>query len=341
MSHPFQCNYTREDNSDLTNIGNSSIIPAAKYLKGRFNNFGPDKKWIEVHTRYPVLATPHFLDLIKTPDNSDPVFMQVFPSISELDDDGLEDPMDEGKASPVKGLLHRYEAKALLLVTSKCFVHCRHCMRKRLWKENKINISWQKCLPGWTDYIKKQSEISEVILSGGDCLTLKNNELGKILEAVSNIDHVKSVRIHSRALVTKPKRIERKLAELFNKNKVKRFITQFNHPAEISEKSLEAIKMLLDAGIKVENQAVLLKGVNDKPEVLAGLFKKLLSQNITPYYLHHPDKATGAMHFYLSMEDGHKIFKDACESLTSEEIPKYVIDVPGKTKTEVKIKVGT
>ena len=333
MSSSFECETALF--SGLPDRSSEENIKAVKYLSRRFKGFVSDEAWDKIHDIYPVLAHPDFLDQIKTPDFSDPVFKQIFPLIDELSESGIDDPMDEEKSSPVKGLLHRYEDRALLLVTSKCFVHCRHCMRKRLWKENGANLSWKKNLSGWARYIQEHDEIREVILSGGDCLTLKNEELAQIMQRLSAINHVQSIRVHSRALAAAPKRINQGLIAILKNNNVKRFITQFNHPAEISEKSLTAINMLKDTGIKVENQAVLLKGINDTTKILADLFKKLYSINIKPYYLHHPDKTSGTAHFQMDLEKGLQIFNKTRELLKKEETPLYVVDVKGGSKMEV------
>jgi len=299
-----------------------------------FADHEPSSEWSDVSGPYPARATNHYLSLVKGPSYTDPVFMQLALSGEELSEDGDEDAMDESCHTPVPDLIHRYPEKVLITPTYNCFVHCRHCMRKRLWKKGRAEAVYP--LDQWTDYIGRRPEIKEVIISGGDPLTMSDDELSRMMSLIRAISTVKHIRLHTRAPVVCPDRITDSLCAIFIKYEVKRLVTQFNHANEICPETRKVAEKLSNAGISIENQAVLLKGVNDSPESLAHLFEALHEAGVKPYYLHHPDRVKGAMHFYLSLERGLRIFRQ-CEKLVPHiPLPRYVVDGPDLAcKTEV------
>jgi len=306
---------------------------AAK-LADRFKGHGPPPGFFEAARKYPALATDHVLDLIKDPTFRDPVYRQVVPSKEEFGEDGEEDPAGETQFVAVPGLLHRYPDRALIITTNRCLVRCRHCMRKRLWANDRQEDTNAE-MSAWLDYLGSHPEIKEVILSGGDPLALPEGRILQILEALAGLPGERKMRVHSRALMACPSRITEDLTRTMAACGVKRFVTQMNHPVEVTEAAKQAARLLAEAGIDVENQAVLLKGVNDSPKTLAGLFKKTAAAGVRPYYLHHPDRAKGCMHFYLSLEQGASIF-GAAQRLYKTNAPAYVADLPGaSSKQEV------
>ncbi len=299
----------------------------------------------EVEARYPSLCTDFYLGLIKSPQKHDPVFRQVAPDADELMEAGSEDAVGESRLEPVPGLLHRYLDRALIIASRHCFVRCRHCMRKRLWKSDGPVMSlWNKgggclsesALRGWLSYLRSHAEIEEVILSGGDPLTLCDKDLAALLDELRVISHLRTLRVHTRAVVVAPGRVTPRLAAMLASKRVHRLVTQFNHPVEITPESRRAVRALKSEGIRVENQAVLLRGVNDDPETLAGLFSGLCSIGVRNRYLHHPDRAKGTMHFFMPLEKGWEIFNRARKKLGQAIAPEYVVDLPGTaTKTPV------
>lgn len=305
--------------------------PVARYLVERFPGFEPGRSWEAAANAYPAAALPEYLDLIREPSQNDPVFRQVAPSAEELILDGEEDPVSEQSFSAAPGLIHRYPDRVLVMPTTNCFVRCRHCMRKRTWGEEEFSSAGiDKMQRAWTGYLAGKPEVGEVIISGGDPLTLADKELYKIIDSIRVLPGMRSFRIHTRAVVAAPSRISAGLSENLRERGVARIVTQFNHPVEISERAAGAVQTLLAAGIKVENQAVLLRGVNDSAEDLVRLFRGLLEIGVRPYYLHHPDPVRGAMHFMVSMERGWEIFSRTRVELPLEAVPEYVVDLPGK-----------
>ncbi len=306
-------------------------------LSRRFNDYRPPPGFFEVCRKYPALATDHVLDLIKDPTFRDPVYRQVVPSKEELAEAGEEDPAGETQFMAVPGLLHRYADRALIIATNRCLVRCRHCMRKRLWAndDEEEEEDTTADISEWQNYLGRHPEIKEVILSGGDPLALPEGWLLQILEKLAVLPGERKMRVHSRALMACPSRITERLTRTMARCGVKRFVTQLNHPIEVTQGAGEAAYLLREAGIEVENQAVLLKGVNDAPETLAGLFKKTAAAGIRPYYLHHPDQSRGCMHFYLGLEEGASIFSEAIK-IAPTNAPAYVVDLLGASaKQEV------
>ncbi|HUT53659.1 MAG TPA: KamA family radical SAM protein [bacterium] len=304
----------------------------AAYLCRRFPGFAPDAGWVEAAGVYPPNAAPEYLSLIRSPADHDPVFRQVAPSAAELDNGGGDDPVRESDWSPVPGLIRRYPDRALVMPTSGCFMRCRHCMRKRSWGAPDAAT---ETMEAWRDWLRSNPGITEVIISGGDPLTLADDRLARLLDLLLTAKSVKELRVHSRAVVAAPSRITPRLAALLAGRKVRRLVTQANHPVEVTAAAGAAAHTLTRAGIAVENQAVLLRGVNDRPETLAQLFRSVRAIGVRPYYLHHPDRVRGAMHFTLGLEEGWSIYQKA-RRLAGDPVPAYVVDRPG---SEGKVRV--
>jgi len=284
-----------------------------------------------VESRYHLKIPFYYFSLIKDlQDKDDPIRRQCVLSLQELNKNysEKEDPLSEIESSVCSCLVHRYPDRALLLVTNSCFMYCRHCTRKRIWHKNvkepsKENI--EKAL----DYLRKNSNIREVIVSGGDPLTLSNTRLDEILSAVSSCSNIEVVRIGTRAPVVFPQRINEGLCEVLEKYGNIWINVQFNHPREVTEQAVSACRKLQKLGIPVSNQSVLLKGINDSREVMLDLCQKLQSMRIRPYYLFQCDPVVGTAHFKSSIRKGRRIIEQMQGFTSGMCIPNFVIDGPG------------
>ncbi|MEA2012324.1 MAG: KamA family radical SAM protein [Verrucomicrobiota bacterium] len=284
--------------------------------------------------QYPLLVTPYYLSLAESLSENDSIIKQILPTTEEIDphiQDTSEDPLGENPSMPVPNLIHRYPDRALIITTSSCATLCRHCMRKRLWKNKKIltKDSLQKIC----DYLKSNKNVREIILSGGDPLLLSNTKLKKIISAISAVDNIEIIRIGTRVPVVIPQRIDNKLCSVLNCGKPVWIATHFNHPHEISEESTKACNIILRSGIPIVNQTVLLKGINDSAKILKKLFTGLLKIKIKPYYLFHGDPVKGTMHFRTGIEKGLEIMQELLGNTSSLALPTFAIDLPnGKGK---------
>ncbi|MEO0140798.1 MAG: KamA family radical SAM protein [candidate division WOR-3 bacterium] len=284
-----------------------------------------------VESVYPIMATPYYLSLIDPYDPDDPIRKQVIPSQEELGQRGTEDPLDEEADSPVPGLTHRYPDRVLMVVTNFCPVWCRHCTRKRLWKRHACKKAYTlRNLPDMIQYIRTHTEIRDVILSGGDPLTLPTPTLERIISQLRAIPHVEIIRIGTRVPVTLPQRLwDTELLSVFDRNGPIWVNTHFNHPKEITPEAARAVDNLLRAGVPVNNQSVLLAGVNDSVKVMRELVTGLLRIKVRPYYLYHCDPVQGAMHFRTSLEKGLEIMEGLRGHVSGLAVPTYVVDAPG------------
>jgi lysine 2,3-aminomutase len=276
---------------------------------------------------YPMRITPYYLSLVH--EIGDPIWRQCVPDPRELENDHLPvDPLNEAGSSPLPGLIHRYPDRVVLLVSSTCATLCRFCMRKS-WIQSHGGSNTNASIEAALKYIQKTSAIRDVILSGGDPLLLADEFLESILARLRKIPHVEIIRIGSRAPVTLPERITSRLCCMLKRYHPVYVNTHFNHPLEITPQTAQACARLVDAGIPVGNQTVLLKSVNDNLEVMKELMQKLLTIRVRPYYLHHMDLVKGTSHFRTSVEQGLKIMAGLRGYTSGMAIPYYVIDLPG------------
>lgn len=268
---------------------------------------------------------PYYLNLIRY--QGDPIWQQCVPNESELlDIDAPEDPLGEDKMSPVPNITHRYPDRVLFLVSSQCGMYCRFCTRKRkVGNSEKISMN---NLESAFKYIEEHTEIHDVILSGGDPLMLTDVMLEKILKRLRNMAHIEIIRIGTRMPVVLPQRITPKLVRMIRKYHPVFINTHFNHPWEITPESKKASELLVDAGIPVGNQCVLMKGVNDDPEVIKELMRKLLTMRIKPYYLYQADLTKGANHYRTPIKVGLEIMDKLRGHISGLGIPHFVIDAP-------------
>ncbi|MBF0252791.1 MAG: KamA family radical SAM protein [Candidatus Omnitrophica bacterium] len=282
----------------------------------------------KVNDIFRIGITPHYFSLISdVKDMKDPIRMQCVPDVREIDFDEAEfmDPLGEEKSSICSCLVHRYPNRALLIVTSKCFMYCRHCTRKRIWKDGMYKTPMSE-IEKAVEYIKKTESIREVIVSGGDPFTLTTSELNTILKKLSVIKHLKVIRIGTRTPVVFPERINGELCVMLEQFDNIWVNVQFNHPREITPESEEACRKLQKCGIPMNNQAVLLKGINDNPAVMKELCEKLMEIRVRPYYLFQCDPVVGTSHFRTSVYAGVNIIEKMRGHTSGMAIPVFVVD---------------
>ncbi|UCB56839.1 MAG: KamA family radical SAM protein [Candidatus Omnitrophota bacterium] len=281
----------------------------------------------KVIAKYPLAITPYYLSLIDRNNPQDAVRMQCVPSAEEMKlyFEMHDDPLGEEDDSVLPGLIHRYPDRVLLVLTNMCPVYCRHCTRKRQWCKGNW-ISRPKELENTYRYIEMHTEIRDVILSGGDPLILSTAMLEGVLSRLRQIRHVEIVRIGTRCPVVLPQRIDAELVAMLKKYRPLWVNTHFNHPNEITKESARAADMMLCAGLALNNQSVLLKGINDSVEIMTRLCQRLLGIGVRPYYLFQCDPVSGTAHFRTSVEKGIEIIR-AMRGFTSGLcVPTFVVD---------------
>ena len=273
-----------------------------------------------------VQITPYFAELIKA--KGAPLYRQVVPDPAELDEyDGAADPLSEDDDSPVPSVVHRYPDRVLFLVSHLCASYCRFCTRKR--KVGDPGQIHPRFIDEGIDYIARHPEVRDVIISGGDPLLLSDRRLESILKRLRAIPHVEILRLGTRTPCYLPQRITPELAAMLKKYHPLYVNVHFNHPDEITEESARALNRLADAGIPLGNQTVLLKGINDDPEVMKRLMQKLLTVRVRPYYIYQADTVKGTAHFRTSVEKGIEIMQALRGWTSGLAVPYYVIDAPG------------
>jgi lysine 2,3-aminomutase len=275
---------------------------------------------------YPMRITPTVMATIK--EKGDAIWRQVVPDPAEMEDrEGEDDPLEEDLMSPVPHLVHRYPDRVLLMVTNQCPIYCRFCTRKRL--VGKPGFLKKGELDRAIRYLREHTEVRDVILSGGDPLLLPDHLLERVLKALRTIPHLELIRIGSRVPGSLPQRITPRLCEIVKKYHPVYMNLHFNHPDELTPEVTVACGLLADAGIPLGAQTVLLKGVNDDPEVMKRLVHKLLLARVKPYYLYQADLTKGTNHFRTTVETGLKIIQALQGHTSGMAVPHYVIDAPG------------
>lgn len=279
--------------------------------------------------KFPFSITPYYLSLIDFEDNQDPLRRQVIPTVKELEEhEGeLEDPLDEERLSVCPGVIHRYPDRVLWLVTEVCASYCRFCTRRRRvgYTRERSEKEYEQAIK----WIEANKGIREVILSGGDPLLLSLDRLDRLLYSLRKIEHVRIIRIGTRVTVFLPYLISEELVELLSKYKPIYISTHFNHPRELTEESKEACERIVDRGIPMVNQTVLLSGINDCYYVIEELIWKLLEARVKPYYIMQVDKVKGVSHFRSSLKRGIEIMSLLRGRVSGLGIPFFVIDIPG------------
>ncbi len=282
-----------------------------------------------VTMRYPLSITPYYLSLINRDNPADPIRKQAVPSILEITMGtmGLEDPLAEEDYFAVPGLVHRYPDRALMVLTDICPMFCRHCTRKREWRHG----GWVRKISEievMLEYLRRNSQIRDVIISGGDPLTLSTRRLEDILSRIREIKHIEIIRIGTRFPVVLPQRVDEELCSMLSKYGPIWLNTHFNHPNEITPQAAEACDRLLRSGVPVNNQSVLLRGVNDTVETQVKLCQNLLKIKVRPYYLFQCDEVQGTEHLRTPVETGIKILEGMRGHTSGLAIPTFVVDLP-------------
>ena len=274
-----------------------------------------EKKLKQIIQRHPMRVTPYYMSLIDWKDPNDPIRKMAIPSIEELNLEGSYDTSGEAENTKMSGLQYKYQETALILATNKCAMYCRHCFRKRL-----VGLKTKEIIERFEDaavFIKQHPQINNVLISGGDPLVLKNEIIEQILKILSDIPQIRFIRFGSRAPVTFPSRFEDEevLAILSRYSRPDRriyVVTQFNHPREITQQSIKAVDNLIKSGVIINNQTVLLKGVNDNPITLVNLLNMLVSIGVNPYYLFQCRPVKRVKHnFQLPLYKGIEIVEKA------------------------------
>ncbi len=260
-----------------------------------------------------------------------PLSKQFIPTESELDPTGSYDPIGDLEHQMIDGLIHRYQNRVLFLPTKACPVACRYCFRKHeMSKEENL---FAPNLPAITSYLQKNKNIQEIIFSGGDPFSLPDYKIQNYLDEFSKIPHIKWIRFHTRYPSVMPQRFQKKTFNMLEKAKQSfskiSIALHINHWSEWDEEVAQTLQSLANSGCQLLSQTVLLKGVNNDVKVLTELFSNLSTNHIRPYYLHHPDLPQGGQHFYISLDEGRKLFHQLRDKLPGWCLPQYIIDIPG------------
>ncbi|KGK90564.1 lysine 2,3-aminomutase [Desulfosporosinus sp. HMP52] len=274
--------------------------------------------------------TPYYFSLMNPQDPTCPIRKQAIPSILELNKSScdLEDPLHEEADSPVPGLTHRYPDRVLLLVTDQCSMYCRHCTRRRMAGQTDKALPLNRFKLA-LEYIRANSQIRDVLISGGDPFTLSDDRLDYILSNLRSIPHVEIIRIGTRTPVVLPMRITDHLIEVLQRYQPVWINTHFNHPQELTFEARNALNKLANSGIPLGNQSVLLKGINDCPVIMKKLVHELVKCRVRPYYLYQCDLSRGIEHFRTSVSTGIEIIEMLRGHTSGFAVPTFVVDAPG------------
>jgi lysine 2,3-aminomutase len=286
----------------------------------------------QVAARYAVAVTPALAELIDAQDPHDPIARQFLPQEAELHHAPEEaaDPIGDAAYSPAPGVVHRYPDRCLLKLTHVCATYCRFCFRREMVGPSGLGTLTQDEIDTALAYIAATPALWEVILTGGDPLVLSPRRLAAVMARLAEIDHVKVVRLHTRVPAVDPDRITPELvAALKCGDKAVYVALHANHPRELTPGARAACARIVDAGVPMVSQTVLLKGVNDDPDVLGALMRAFVETRIKPYYLHHGDLAPGTSHLRTSLEDGQAVMRALRGRWSGLCQPTYVLDIPG------------
>lgn len=286
----------------------------------------------QVARKYAVAVSPHLLSLMDPEYPQDPIARQFLPSLEELKllPQELADPIGDEAHTPVPGIVHRHPDRVLFKAVSACPVYCRFCFRRESIGPGKPNALSAEDFETALTYITDHPEIWEVILTGGDPFILSPRRVAEICDRLSGIGHVKVVRWHTRVPVTDPVRVTDDLLAALHAPGITTYVAvHANHPREFAPAARIAIDRLVDGGIALVSQSVLLKGVNDDVDTLAALMRAFVEHRIKPYYLHHPDLAPGTSHFRLSIDEGLALVEKLRARLSGLAMPTYMLDLPG------------
>jgi lysine 2,3-aminomutase len=281
--------------------------------------------------RYAIAVTPGIVDLIDRDDPADPIARQFIPDLAELTaaPDERADPIGDDAHTPVAGVVHRYPDRVLLKLVNVCAVYCRFCFRREMVGPRKQTLSAEQ-LDAALAYIHAHPDIWEVILTGGDPLVLSARRLGAVMQRIAAISHVKIIRLHTRVPVVAPERITPSLVHALKAHGKTTYVAlHANHPRELTQDVRAACARIVDAGIPMVSQSVLLRGVNNDVETLAALMRAFVEARVKPYYLHHADLAPGTSQFRTTLAEGQALMRALRGRVSGLAQPTYVLDIPG------------
>lgn len=282
---------------------------------------------------FPLFVPPDYLAKIEPRNPRDPLLRQVLPVSEELDvrEGFTRDPVADLHAQPLAGLIHKYNGRALLITTGACAIHCRYCFRRHFpYSEAPRSIgAWQPAL----QHIECDRSIEEVILSGGDPLTVVDSQLAELVAALADIPHLRRLRVHTRLPIVIPERVTTELLDVLSASRLTSvMVVHANHPRELEGEVARSLARLVDAGTPTLNQAVLLRGVNDDADTLVELSSRLVDLRVMPYYLNQLDRVSGAAHFEVPIERGRELIAEMRTRLPGYAVPRYVQDNGGAAK---------
>lgn len=286
----------------------------------------------QVAARYAVAITPHVQSLIRAGDADDPIARQYVPDVRELSDQPVErgDPIGDHTHSPVEGIVHRYPDRVLLKLIHVCAVYCRFCFRREMVGPGKDSALSDDAYDAALTYIREHQEIWEVILTGGDPLMLSPRRLRQVMRDLAAINHVRIIRLHTRVPVAAPERVTDDVVGALKVEGATTWVAlHANHPRELEGDARKACAKLVDAGIPMVSQSVLLRGVNDDAARLEALVRAFVENRIKPYYLHHGDLARGTAHLRTTLEEGQALMRGLRGRVSGLCQPDYVLDIPG------------
>lgn len=286
---------------------------------------------IDPDSEFPIRVPRHFADLIEKKNPDDPLLLQVLARrLEQQSAPGFgTDPVGDLPATKIPGLIHKYHNRVLLTLTGACAIHCRYCFRR--------HFPYSKNHPGWlpngpiADYLKHHPEVEEVILSGGDPLMASDQKLEDLITSLNTIGHIRRLRIHSRVLSVLPQRVTAELIEVLRRFKGQLIlVTHVNHPNELEPVNQALFRQLVQKGITLFNQSVVLRGINDNCDTLVSLSYKLFDWHVLPYYLHRLDQVQGSAHFDISKNRSCEIYQQMLSRLPGYLVPRLVEEIPGK-----------
>ena len=290
-----------------------------------------------VDSKYRLRISDYYFDLIDWRDDNCPIYKQCIPDIKELEEHKgySPDPLNEGQYEKVPFLIHKYHSRAAFMASNFCYMHCRHCTRKNTVMNSAI--ADKDALSAALDYVRKHTEINDILITGGDPFTLPIDLLEYYIAGFRSIKTVNTIRIGTRAIVTEPSSITVELCDMLESYHPIWVFTQFNHPGEVTKEAAEACEKLIKRGIPLGNQSVFLNGINDDADILEELYTKLIGIRVRPYYLYICDRVDGTAHFYADYHKGVDVVEKLRYRLPGYAVPKLIIDADGDNGGKVTI----
>ncbi|WP_294953101.1 EF-P beta-lysylation protein EpmB [uncultured Gilliamella sp.] len=336
MSHIIQ-QKVEQPNKEAWIFDLANVVTDIKTLY-RCLDLDPDTislSMLQAKKQFPLRVPLAFINRMKKGDSHDPLLLQVLCDDNEmLQVAGYSDDPLQEQNNAIPGLLHKYHNRALLITKTACAINCRYCFRRHFpYHENQ---SSKKNLNIALNYIATHPELDEIILSGGDPLMAKDNEIAFLMSELEKIPHIKRLRIHTRLAVVIPSRITQQLSRLFTQSRLQIIVvTHINHPNEIDNEVTRAVWQLKQSNVLVLNQSVMLKNINDNVEILAQLSNKLFDSGILPYYIHLLDKVQGAAHFFVDDKTAKQLMKQLAEKVSGYLVPKLAREIGGEKSKRV------